>query len=329
MKKWLLVPVSILISLMLFEAALQVLAIGRDILRGRRIGQLSENPRLGYEFKPGWTGGRVRINSLGFRGPETPVAKPPGRYRIVVLGDSLPFGVTHDEERIFPSLLQSGLKALAGPGREIEVVNAAVGGYNVTQYDELYLSRIRRLQPDFVVVSLCQNDFTPSGPYRLAWGGIVRGDFDEGKARAFPGNLFLVRKAQALAARLARSGKARPTAEELRKRAPTFSSGWDFGSGSLEGLIADVQQDGVGLLALIFPYRFQLQGAETETDARVSALLSARQVAFIDFLEPFRRAGTELYLPRDELHFNAEGHRLIAEAIVRRLQREVAPQIGP
>lgn len=323
MKRWLLALVSTLLSLVLIEAALQGLSVAKDIRRGRRMGRLSQDPVLGYELKPGWRKGRIRINRLGFRGREMDAAKPSDTYRIVVLGDSLPFGVTLDEGQVFPTLLEAALNAAPATGGRVEVVNAAVGGYNVTQYRGLYRSRIRPLRPDQVVLSLCQNDFTPSGPYRLDWTGVVRGDLDEGASRAFPDNVILVRKVKLLATRLAKTADPRAPGAGLSLRAPTFTLGWEFGGTALGGLIADVQGDGVGLLVLVFPYRFQLGGRETSTDARLSQFLSRQGGAFLDFLDPFRQAGGELFLPGDELHFNAEGHRFIAETLTARLKRTV------
>lgn len=127
-----------------------------------------------------------------------------------------------------------------------------------------------------------------------------------------------------LAARLAKTGEATAPGADLRKRAPTFGKGWDFGAGALDGLIADIRSDGVGLLVLVFPYRFQLAGNEAQTDARLSLFLSERGVEFLDFIGPFRQEARNLYQRGDEIHFNAEGHRYIAESVAVRLKRVAA-----
>src|SRR6476646_3134385 len=54
------------------------------------------DPELRYVYVPGQRGwiddGFVTINSLGFRGKEPVSPKPPGRFRVVVVGDSLTVG---------------------------------------------------------------------------------------------------------------------------------------------------------------------------------------------------------------------------------------------
>src|SRR5262245_38877492 len=54
------------------------------------------DPELRYVFEPnqkGWIDdGFVNINSLGFRGGETAVPKPAGRFRVVIIGDSVSMG---------------------------------------------------------------------------------------------------------------------------------------------------------------------------------------------------------------------------------------------
>ncbi len=54
--------------------------------------QLSENPVLQYELRPGSRDGDVVISSAGLRDREFAAPKPRDVYRIVVIGDSVTFG---------------------------------------------------------------------------------------------------------------------------------------------------------------------------------------------------------------------------------------------
>src|SRR5262249_13886526 len=63
------------------------------------------------------------FNSLGLRDREFPFGKPPGTFRILVLGDSYPEGVQVPVEQTFPKQLERML-ATREPGRPFEVINA-------------------------------------------------------------------------------------------------------------------------------------------------------------------------------------------------------------
>ena len=121
-----------------------------DASRGQRLA-------AGYE---GWFAGvPVAINSLGFRDPrEYSIEKPPGTFRILVLGDSVTFGHGATFETTYPFLLEQRLKAWR-PDVRWEVWNLGVPGYN-TRQELAYLQEVGpRFQPDLVVIGFYPNDF--------------------------------------------------------------------------------------------------------------------------------------------------------------------------
>jgi lysophospholipase L1-like esterase len=99
-----------------------------------------------------------RTNALGFRGPETTVEKPAGRYRIVVLGGSVAWGYgSTADDRTVPGRLQALLRERF-PGRDIEVINAAQIGF-VSGQQVVYFHRVvQRLSPDLVLFFDGYND---------------------------------------------------------------------------------------------------------------------------------------------------------------------------
>jgi hypothetical protein len=101
--------------------------------------------------------GKVRINSLGLRGPEVGDPKPAGVYRVGVFGDSFAFGVGLDEEHTLSEQLGASLRRQSD--RPIEVVNAAVSGYATDQELILFRELAPRLALDAVVLVVCDNDF--------------------------------------------------------------------------------------------------------------------------------------------------------------------------
>lgn len=138
-----------------------------DARRGTPGFYLSD-PVLGQRLAPGYTGWfagvPVRTNSLGFRDDrEYALDKPPGTFRIIVLGDSVTFGHGALYETTYPYLVEQRLKAWR-PDVNWQVWNLGVPGYN-TSNELQYLKQIGgRYQPDLVVVGFYPNDFTANEP---------------------------------------------------------------------------------------------------------------------------------------------------------------------
>ena len=117
-------------------------------------------------------GREAYINSYGLRGPEFPQKKPPGCYRVVVLGGSATWGDRNDDEHTHPALLQ---KTFQANGLEhVQVINAGWPRYDSSCYVRL-LGKVTRLDPDLVILFDAWNDIMPvirtsvSGQTRLAF----------------------------------------------------------------------------------------------------------------------------------------------------------------
>lgn len=93
---------------------------------------------------------RVRINSQGLRDVEHRYTKPPGTYRILVLGDSYMEALQVKLEEIFPRLLEAHLAASAA--KPVEVINTGVSAWG-TDNEYLFFRREGyRYQPDLVLL---------------------------------------------------------------------------------------------------------------------------------------------------------------------------------
>lgn len=97
------------------------------------------------------------INSQGIRGPEYPLQKDSGEYRIAVLGDSFAEGYTVGFDSLFSQVLKQKLVA-AQPQRRIEVINFGTGGYSTDQELLCFERDAVRYSPDFTVLMFCTND---------------------------------------------------------------------------------------------------------------------------------------------------------------------------
>ncbi|HEX9190109.1 MAG TPA: hypothetical protein VGB87_23735, partial [Vicinamibacteria bacterium] len=125
-------------------------------------------------------GQRVTLNARGYRGRELALPRPRERARLVVLGDSIAFGLGVSDEETFTSLLD-------GRDNGIEAGNLAVQGYDPGQELLVLLGEGLRSEPDVVVLAFClANDFaepllpvalydgrTPKPRFRLAGDRLV------------------------------------------------------------------------------------------------------------------------------------------------------------
>ena len=120
--------------------------------------------RLAANYDGWFAGVPARTNSLGFRDTrEYPLAKAPGTFRILVLGDSVTFGHGALYEASYPYLLEQRLREWQ-PGVTWEVWNLGVPGYNTAQ-ELAYLREVGgRYAPDLVIVGVFLNDFSGFQP---------------------------------------------------------------------------------------------------------------------------------------------------------------------
>ena len=96
----------------------------------------------------------VQINSQGLRDREHSLDKPPGVYRIAVLGDSYAEAMQVGIDQAFWSLLPGQLEScgFAG-GKRIETINFGVSGYGTAQELLTLRSRAWRYSPDLVLLA--------------------------------------------------------------------------------------------------------------------------------------------------------------------------------
>lgn len=162
MQKLLVLLIASALSLGVLEALVRWLDLAPTIAPieiGTRHGAfvLSEDPRLVYVPKPG-----VRdVNAYGIRGVERPIAKATGSYRIVVLGDSVAFGLCSLSqgalalEDLFTTRLE---RLFADAPRDVQVFNLSVSGYNTDQQIAFFEHKGLALSPDLVLVAYVLND---------------------------------------------------------------------------------------------------------------------------------------------------------------------------
>jgi hypothetical protein len=100
----------------------------------------------------------IRINSLGFRGDEFSVKKPRKTLRIVCVGASTTFcAEASDNGHTWPARLEAILQPKY-PTVTIQVINAGVGGYVISDSLKNIENRVLPLEPDLVIYYEANND---------------------------------------------------------------------------------------------------------------------------------------------------------------------------
>lgn len=120
---------------------------------------------IGYQHRPHldgrYYGVPVKINSLGLREREIPLTPPPGERRVLVLGDSVPFGIAVPWEDAFPYRLEGLLNAGRSGPPIYRVINMGVPSYNTEQQLIQLESLGLRLDPRLVLLFFTENDIEP------------------------------------------------------------------------------------------------------------------------------------------------------------------------
>jgi hypothetical protein len=153
-KRLLAMVAGLVFALFLIEGILRVAGVSfQDFYKA--------DPVRGVAHRPGAKGwfrreGRqyIVINGQGFRDREHPVQKPPGTYRIAVLGDSFAEALQVRLEDAFEAVLERELaKCPSYRGRSVEVFNFGVSNYGTAQELLTLRDRVWTVQPDLVLLA--------------------------------------------------------------------------------------------------------------------------------------------------------------------------------
>jgi lysophospholipase L1-like esterase len=351
---------SLLITLIALEVALRVggyNSVG-DWRDGRDSAMRpSVYPDLKYELTPGASGRvwgtDIKINSQGFRGPEP--SSNPATQRVIVLGDSIAFGNNLPLEDTFSFQLQ---QRLVSQGRNVEILNFGVGGYDTLQ--EVSLLEIRGLQyhPALVVVAYCLNDIS-----------IASLNLEHIQRMQTPRSSFLYesRLAQLISASIETIrtknwlkhmndpqvfhreyenqidpiGNEESELLDLMKQAPKWPSTTWYGDRDRVGrlrfgfrrLARISQANGFPVVIMIVPLLLDKGGAYSHRAAHRIVEMEARRAGFdtIDLTDKFMRAGMgnlELSLG-DIIHPNKAGHTIMADSLSAFIDEHLKPSRTP
>lgn len=295
---------------------------------------------------------RGDVSSQGFRDRLFAPQPPPGVARVLVLGDSLPYGLSVSASQAFPKVAERLL------GGSAELINTGVAAYSPYNERALYLTRGRELHPSFVLISICLNDVADP---LLHWGPRIAGSSRAVPDAAIPNPDYHRDHALAAWQELQRphGGRLRQSAIYQRLIAPLFGPSipdvtiagadgqrfpsflvgedtlsisvlldpktpeWTWLRGQLDALAADVRADGAEPLLLINPLSYQLRPGYPAFPQRVFAdYCTERGIRCLDVLPAIREGGGEqLFLGThskgvlDVWHYTIQGHEIVGRAV--------------
>ena len=142
-------------------------------------GDFSFRPKPNSVFRYS-NGTAATINAMGYRGPLVAVPKPPGTFRVLLLGGSTTHGWQVNDDETIDASLRAVVPRLY-PGPRYEVVNLAFDGYDSNELVERLRHDGLPLAPDLVVVNAGVNDVSNAripdlrdrDPRTLLYAGIL------------------------------------------------------------------------------------------------------------------------------------------------------------
>ncbi|MDY7093138.1 MAG: SGNH/GDSL hydrolase family protein [Acidobacteriota bacterium] len=347
-KKLLFATVAAFLALVLLEGLLSLLWLIPDYRRFRAeqptAAEFKEESHSRYDPELGWVhipgkriedfygpGAPITINDEGFRGDELYLTgKPPGRYRVVCLGDSFTLGYGVGDDDTYAAVLER-----LNP--RVQAVNMGQGGYSVGQDYLWYQRRGDALDADLLLVAIIADDIWRMAGNRTANGygkPVFRLDGEEVVVEGQPvpekiatgapiveGSLllrFLLQESS-----LARtfgvilpdppSGPEPQEADELM--AVTLAM--------LRDLEQDSRRQGRAFAIVLLPEMRELtEASAVEAYGQVSDILSrfttARRIPFLDLRPAFAAQGPtarSFYLDEIWHHYSPAGHRFVAQEL--------------
>ena len=287
------------------------------------------------------------ISSQGLRDREIAIPKPQGITRIVVIGDSVAWGVNVHATDTFPKQLEKLL------GKGTEVVNAAVNGYTAYNQLHFYREELNQLEPDLVIVAFNLNDVADPS---LHWNYTTE-SISEIPSAAIPNQryhethiipILESRKSDSLLEQTRLGQEVTKTINVTNitdqsgsyttvggHRWPTYITGedtisievltnrtspeWQWLENIFDELVEAVKSSGSEILILIVPVSYQLDpGYPFIPQQQLTNYCRERSINCLDLLPAFRNsASNNLYFNNlfgytDIWHLTPDGHKLAA-----------------
>jgi len=267
----------------------------------------------------------VVTNSYGFRDYEWQMPKPPGRVRLMAVGDSLTFGNAAPFEAIFSKVLERNLKKV---NPDIEVLNAGTQGWSTFDEDDFLKMEGQNFQPDVVIIGFYPNDFVPRPKnYQAHLSKDGRYESRPRWLRWLPWRYIYLLKRSALVTYLRDRVAVLTQAEKDMVNKLLFNEidlEKDRNVTETLGYILEMKQvceekRAKVLLASIPPVNyFWIPQGQPRYNDLLKSFCQVHNIAFVDLSQGFWKVKNpnSLYFYPWDGHLTPEGHRLVAEQLL-------------
>ncbi|MDM8539694.1 SGNH/GDSL hydrolase family protein [Desulfococcaceae bacterium HSG9] len=277
---------------------------------------------LGYRLNPN----SPKTNRHSIKNGEIEFPKPEGLYRIVYLGDSIPWDN--------PGFVNYSKEILEEQGR-YEIINASVPGYTTYQELLLYKKYLVDIKPDLVIWTYCLNDnhkflhkFDEKG--KMLWTDEARNTFKIDTywgviiSRSYVLSMINIRL-------LSRKAEAKKKNAQFGwERSFDFSIAWkDYPWAAYEKYLIEfktiLKKQNSKLAIVVFPFEPQIKYRNNKKHIRyvlkpqrkIRVLCEKHQVPCLDLYSTLSdQYDKKRRMFRDGIHLNLEGHKLVSDAIV-------------
>lgn len=153
--------------------------------------QYTVDPELNLRVPvAGFSRGRIKVNAMGFRGPEIAMPKPANTLRLAFLGASTTWcAEVSSNDLVWPHLVATELSR-AFPTTRFDYVNAGVPGYTLESMQKSLERRVAALEPDVIVIYEATNDLSGEMRRLAAARGIIESEKFE--VESWPGRYSLL-----------------------------------------------------------------------------------------------------------------------------------------
>ena len=270
----------------------------------------------------------VHINSLGTRGLEFALAKPPNTLRILCLGDSRTFGWGLSESETYCGVLQSLLQDHASGGNKIEVINAGVNAWSYPQMQAYFRELGVHYHPDFVVLEGANywTQFSDKNSPEFVSKFMTRVRLKNFLRRfAIYHYLVEVKLHEFYSRYRTKFIPVDPAHDTLFMEQQQKDPDGLFRD-AIEAVCRLARSNNIKPVLLHLPALDELGSTNLSRDFKIKLEISrGLNVPLLDLTPDLRSGGKALYLEADPVHPNREANKIIAQRLFETMKNRVSP----